>query len=242
MTQGGHSHAESAVARWQSPRNSARRTSTFPEIWLGIFARVRWVLDNHHHQEFCGIWLPFLVMGNYSALTAFMATYPEMLILRTFFSLNINSLLYQQAELAHLEQELKEIEEDQACGLSPRQTLGLRWAKFENSADACTICGVQIPDSAHNPKDALQWLTLLKICVKLKQYSMKRCGGITCNFDVSGTDKALAQAVQLSALPKPHDRDLRSLLGWLERPKCGTTSYPAGPKGSGMLRKAMNIW
>ena len=46
-------------------------------------------------------------MGNYLDLSKLMSKYPEVFILRKFSGLNVKNLLYYQAELAHLEQELE---------------------------------------------------------------------------------------------------------------------------------------
>jgi len=45
----------------------------------------------------------------YERLAQFMGTYPELAIFRRFGALNLQNLLYLQAELLHLEDELKEI-------------------------------------------------------------------------------------------------------------------------------------
>jgi len=49
-------------------------------------------------------------MGNYGQLSRLMSDHPELLILRKYTDLNVKNLLYYQAELAHLELELQEVE------------------------------------------------------------------------------------------------------------------------------------
>lgn len=64
-------------------------------------------------------------MVSYDALARLMSDHPKLLILRSYSSLNIKSLMYYQAELAHLEVELLEVEsEDCDCGSSPRREFG----------------------------------------------------------------------------------------------------------------------
>ena len=55
-------------------------------------------------------------MATYSNLSRLMGEHRDLLILRTFSDLSIRNLLFYQAELAHLEHELEEVEkEDQSC-------------------------------------------------------------------------------------------------------------------------------
>ena len=50
-------------------------------------------------------------MASYSALSDFMSEHTEVFAIRLFTKLHIKTLLYYQAELAELEQELDEVEE-----------------------------------------------------------------------------------------------------------------------------------
>ena len=47
---------------------------------------------------------------NYTAFAKFLGSYPDILAVKRFRELQIRNLLFYQAELAHLEQELQEIE------------------------------------------------------------------------------------------------------------------------------------
>lgn len=49
--------------------------------------------------------------SNYTALTRFLGSHPEILALQRFRELQIRNLLFYQAELAHLQQELAELED-----------------------------------------------------------------------------------------------------------------------------------
>jgi hypothetical protein len=67
-------------------------------------------------------------MGNYLDLSKLMSKHPDVFILRKFSGLNVKNLLYYQAELAHLEQELEEIEdEDRLSDENPRKGHATNW-------------------------------------------------------------------------------------------------------------------
>lgn len=111
-----------------------------------------------------------LRMANYDDLSCLMARQNDLLILRTFSSLNVKNLLYYQAELANLENELREIEsEDQWCGVSPRQEYGASWKKLSVGPEVHSFA---LPTSpVRNPRDALQWHLFCRIRVVLQEYS-----------------------------------------------------------------------
>jgi hypothetical protein len=108
-------------------------------------------------------------MGTYSKLSAFMARYPEIAIFRTFADLNVKNILYYEAELAHLERELQEVEKrDAACGTSPRQNYGTRWIKMQ--------AGLEWPEICQEPRqntqgDERQWRMIVQIRKVLEKYS-----------------------------------------------------------------------
>ena len=97
-------------------------------------------------------------MGDYSALSAFMASYPDVMIVRTFATLNVQDILYRQAELAHLEREYNEIaHEDKASEMPLRQAYRTSWQKLSQSESS--------------GGDPLQWRKFLEIRKKLDEYS-----------------------------------------------------------------------
>jgi hypothetical protein len=109
-------------------------------------------------------------MGNYLELSTLMSTYSDVFILRSFSGLNVKNLLYYQAELAHLEQELKEIEhEDQMCEQGPRQLYATDWKSLgTRGCERTTLDGKMTTPSQ---RDSLQWQTFLKIREVLDKYS-----------------------------------------------------------------------
>jgi hypothetical protein len=62
---------------------------------------------------------------NYSAFAKFATDYQDALTLKRFRELQIKNLLYYQAELAHLKQELDEIEQKDTSDLSKH--VSARW-------------------------------------------------------------------------------------------------------------------
>jgi hypothetical protein len=93
----------------------------------------------------------------YERLAQFMGTYPELAIFRRYGALNLQNLLYLQAELLHLEDKLKIIiQEDNK---DPRRAVFSRawYALYQGSEDG---------------EPNIQYRTLLEIREKLRQYSM----------------------------------------------------------------------
>ena len=106
-------------------------------------------------------------MGTYSQLSDFMVEYPETYIVRTFSKLNAKNVLYYQAELVHLEQELEEIEEEDATTPS-RQSYCKRWKKLQAGIEEVDLDPGPQQDSR---RDQLQWQTFKKIRTVLEKYS-----------------------------------------------------------------------
>ena len=96
-------------------------------------------------------------MGNYTRLAALIGAHQEMASFRRFAALNAKNLLYMQAELVHLEAELKDIEHnDRYSGQGEKKF-------FEFSL-------ITLKDSSGTEND-LQWRKVLEIRNKLKEYS-----------------------------------------------------------------------
>ena len=110
-------------------------------------------------------------MASYSGLAALMAAYPETMILRTFSELNKKNLLYYQAEIASLERELQEIEEEDRTSHVPlHREFDIRWSSLAQEArenDGRVGQGA----SVQHTRDGLQWQVFLKITRLLFEYS-----------------------------------------------------------------------
>lgn len=99
-------------------------------------------------------------MGSYNKLSKFMSSWPEVAIFRRFGALNAQNLLFLQAELVRLEDQLQNIREDDA------QSADLEKKLSHQSWRSLVL--------AHEQGDAStsQWQKVLEIRDKLKEYSM----------------------------------------------------------------------
>ncbi|XDG05282.1 hypothetical protein ABKA04_004897 [Annulohypoxylon sp. FPYF3050] len=130
-------------------------------------------------------------MTNYSALASLMGKYSDVAIFRRFRNMNLHNLLRMQAELVHIEQELREIAmEDDESSDPVRQSYGSNWIAME--------------EGARSGSDSLQRTKLLEAREKLEKYNA-----------------SLLTQARLNALPSPEEQSLGVLQGWLERPAYG---------------------
>ena len=118
-------------------------------------------------------------MATYSNLSRLMGEHRDLLILRTFSDLSVKNLLFYQAELAHLEHELEEVEkEDQSCKGLPRKEHAVNWKSLSMTGDSC------VPPSSVSAegqsRDALQWQIFSRVRVVLHDYSKEDCHRIIC--------------------------------------------------------------
>jgi hypothetical protein len=94
-------------------------------------------------------------MEGYNKVAALMSTYPEFAILRSFRTLNMQNLLYLQAEITHLEAELRRrTVENIASGKSP-----------DYQHDWWSLA------HGHEDGNGMQWDIMLEIGEKLEKYS-----------------------------------------------------------------------
>ncbi|SLM38568.1 hypothetical protein LPUS_08827 [Lasallia pustulata] len=131
-------------------------------------------------------------MGSYNKLSKFMGSWPEVAIFRRFGALNAQNLLFLQAELVRLEDQLQSIREDDA------QSADLEKKQSHQSWRSLVL--------AHEQGDAStsQWQKVLEIRDKLKEYNA-----------------ALLEYRELCKLQTPNQRSLEALREWLARPRCG---------------------
>jgi hypothetical protein len=97
-------------------------------------------------------------MGSYPKLSRLMGRWPDVAIIRRFATLNIETLLALQAEISHLEDELKQLREEEERH-NDEKGLNAQRYWFELSQ----------PDA--NGEYCEQWELMQKIRVKLKEYS-----------------------------------------------------------------------
>ncbi|KAL8684429.1 MAG: hypothetical protein Q9218_008301, partial [Villophora microphyllina] len=95
-------------------------------------------------------------MSNYNKLAALMGEHQEMATFRRFQRINAKSLLYMQAEILHLEQELSMIElEDKSSADKNRASLHESVFNLKESSD-----------HPHN----IQWSKVLELRERLEAY------------------------------------------------------------------------
>jgi hypothetical protein len=76
-------------------------------------------------------------MGSYPKLSEFMGSWSDIAIFRRFSTLNAENLLFLQAELSHLEHELRALREDDAQSEDERKQLALRsWWDLKGDEDS----------------------------------------------------------------------------------------------------------
>ncbi|KAI9716455.1 MAG: hypothetical protein M1812_005350 [Candelaria pacifica] len=127
----------------------------------------------------------------YPKLSGFMSTYPEHAIFCGFRALNVQNLLYMQAEITRLEAELQEIAiEDRHSGDEARYLYHRSWWELSQGTG----------EKYNNT----QWTKVLEIRDKLEKYNA-----------------TLLQNAEVFKLQKPRGHDLRILRKWLQAPEYG---------------------
>ena len=96
----------------------------------------------------------------YDRLSAFMGYFPEAAIFRRFATLNAKNILYLQAELLWLEEQLEKVADDDAQSSSERRRhFSREWFRLSHSGD-------------HPDGSSRQWTVFMKIRRALSEYSM----------------------------------------------------------------------
>lgn len=105
-------------------------------------------------------------MEGYAKIASIMGSHPEVAVLRRFGALNAQNLLYLQAELVALEQDLRAISaQDSTSREQHRASYSRDWYSLSRSQNHTT-----------GGEDAgKQWKTVLLIREKLKEYSRSSC-------------------------------------------------------------------
>jgi hypothetical protein len=113
--------------------------------------------------------------GSYYTLAAFMAQYPDTAIFRTFSKLNKRNLLYLQAEIAVLEDQLHDVAEEDRED-SSRREYGADWrslaSEYLKNEEESRIARTNNEEyKPQHSRDGLQWEIFLKIRSLLEKYS-----------------------------------------------------------------------
>lgn len=101
------------------------------------------------------------LVAGYPKLSGYMGLLPQIAIFRTFSGLNAQNLLYLQAELTHLEKELRKAEKCDSLSTEGKRAIYRRdWFWLSESASSKCF------------ESSNQWGLVLKIREVLRQYSM----------------------------------------------------------------------
>ena len=99
-----------------------------------------------------------------------MSDHPEVLIIRSFSQLQIKSLLYYQAELAELEAELEEIEEEDCTSSDAvRKDFSSHWKSLTTTGSSSLTLSNEA--ASQDVGSRQQWKLVLRIRDALKEYS-----------------------------------------------------------------------
>lgn len=131
------------------------------------------------------------VRDGYGRMAELMSDHDEFAIFRRFRHLNMKNLLYLQAEIAHLEEELGELADRDA--LDPELPFhGRDWWSLAHGADDDDEVSQQ------------QWAKVLQLRAKLATYN-----------------DAILQQARMARLDGPSRSELGFLRTWMERPRMG---------------------
>ena len=132
-------------------------------------------------------------MTGYAKIATLMGAYPEVAIVRRFAALNMQNVLYLQAELINLEARLhKYEEEDRNSGDQNRIDYAVDWFKLRNTTEfsnsPCSLSETSersIRIEHENVNEELRalphgrrWKMILRIREKLKEYSAATDGSL----------------------------------------------------------------
>jgi hypothetical protein len=95
-------------------------------------------------------------MEGYAKVAQLMGRHPELAIIRKFRTANLQNLLYLQAEITYIEEELRQIENRDIRHGKPRENFPHDWWFLAN---------------AETFEDNEQWSKALQLRTKLEQYS-----------------------------------------------------------------------
>ncbi|KAI1772806.1 hypothetical protein F4818DRAFT_443690 [Hypoxylon cercidicola] len=127
----------------------------------------------------------------YSKIALFMQDHPEDAIVRRFSALNLQNILYLQAEVINLQRDIDKLEADNNSSVEEdRRDFALDWYTLAHM---------------HNtPESGEQWEKWVQLRKVLKKYN-----------------DAIIQYCQLSKLPAPDPHELQKLQSWMREPRLG---------------------
>ncbi|KEY71819.1 hypothetical protein S7711_11347 [Stachybotrys chartarum IBT 7711] len=154
--------------------------------------------------------------SNYAALAGFFSSWPDVLTIRRFRELQIRNLLFYQAELAHLEAELHELEdEDARQNPNPLHRVNFRWTPHMNGVNVTTAtasnhgqgAGTSIPPVQPTPQ------TTASLLYRDKVLQIRRT--------LADYNDAVEQYKRLCSLPGAERLDMVFIHEWLNDNRYG---------------------
>ncbi|KAI0169611.1 hypothetical protein GGR52DRAFT_475082 [Hypoxylon sp. FL1284] len=134
----------------------------------------------------------------YAKIALFMQEHPEDTIVRRFAALQLQDILYLQAEIVHLQRRLDILESNNnSSGEQERREFAFDWD---------TLAHIH-----STPGSSEQWEKWLELRKVLKEYN-----------------NSIIQYCQLSKLSAPDPRELQKLQSWLKEPRLGGGVYLLG--------------
>ena len=169
------------------------------------------------------------VRQNYPKLASFLDQYPGVLSLRRFRTLSIQNLLYYQAEIAHLEEELLEIETlDTTPSKRQSELATFRWKPVEQvRATYCcshSTVGQSPKTGANSPPRSLNTV------VQVTSVDLYREKFLQVRATLEKYNEALDQYLKIDRLSNPSPNDLRNLRHWLDAPEYGNGFLEKSPE------------
>jgi hypothetical protein len=144
-------------------------------------------------------------MEGYAKVAQLMGRHPELAIIRKFKRANLQNLLYLQAEITFIEEELRQIENRDIRHGQQRGNFAHDWWFLAN---------------ADTSEDNEQWSKALQLRGKLEQYSglpFEDCDA----HELIVADRSVTDLLLVLRMEPPVQHDLEFFRSWLKRPSMG---------------------
>ncbi|KAL6714050.1 hypothetical protein ACLMJK_008544 [Lecanora helva] len=159
-------------------------------------------------------------MEGYAKFANFMGEHPESALFLRFSDINLQNILYLQAEIYGLREDLRRIElQNQASSAEDLTNFHLDWSTLAQTQE--------------NGQANQQWRKVKQLRELLKEYSENNLPSLGDNSSEQTKYDAVLQFHEMSKLSSPKPRELHKLQEWLSRPSLGSV-YLTG--------RDRNIW
>lgn len=150
---------------------------------------------------------------NYTAFASFLSSFPDTFAVKRFRELQIRNLLFYQAELAHLQVELEEIEQIDARNRpNGPERATFRWTP-SMAKDASLFTSASIP--TNSTTSSLYSEKIFQIRNTLEKYSQSNSSAQCKRPLTFSEDSAVEQYKRLNDISCPKRSDMRAICQWL---------------------------